>query len=255
MPELTKEYLIEQYIVQNKSPQQIATENGIPHANTIRRLIKKMDIKVRNKSDAQKKAIKSGRTSHPTKGKKRDKETKLKISKANLSKQTEESREKKSKAAKERWANMTDEERAASIKVRTEGIKRAAKEGSGTEKICVECLQQAGFYIDKHRKGLILNDKLEVDIFIPEIATVIEVDGPAHFLPIYGPEKLLKHIAADTRKAGLLINYGFRLIRVRLMKKTVSKVDEEYMKQQLLEICNNLKENKTTNNYFEVDIK
>lgn len=258
MSELTYEYLHEHYEIQDKSLSQIAKENGFAHANVISRALKKVGIAVKSKSETQKNAIKEGRANHPTEGKKRDKQTILKISKANSEnqkEQTAEQKSKKSKDAKERWANLSDAERTALIQARTKGIQKAAKEGSGTEKIVVECLQQAGFYIEKHRKGLILNDKLEVDIYLPELATVIEIDGPAHFLPIYGYEKLQKHVAADTRKSGLLINNGFRIIRVRLMKKTISRVDEETIKDKLLEICNSIKERLTPNTYFEVDVR
>ena len=48
------------------------------YPNKIRRILKKNGVDLRTKSDAQKNALKKGRTPHPTKGTKRSEDTKLK---------------------------------------------------------------------------------------------------------------------------------------------------------------------------------
>ena len=73
-----------------------------------------------------------------------------------------------------------------------------------------------------HRKGLLTNERLEVDIFLPKLKTVIEIDGPSHFLPIWGEENLARNLRADAQKTGLLITKGFAIIRVKNLSKHVS---------------------------------
>ena len=64
---------------------------------------------------------------------------------------------------------------------------------------------------------------MEVDLFVPGLKTAIEIDGPAHFLPIWGEESLQKHIRADAQKAGMLINRGYVILRVKNLIKNISQ--------------------------------
>ena len=61
-----------------------------------------------------------------------------------------------------------------------------------------------------------------VDIYIPDMKLAIEIDGPAHFLPIWGEESLQKHIRADAEKAGLLIARGYAILRVKNVIRNLS---------------------------------
>ena len=79
-----------------------------------------------------------------------------------------------------------------------------------------------GYSVIFHKKGLVPNDKLEVDIFLPTLKLAIEIDGPAHFLPIWGEESLQKHIRADAEKAGLLIARGYAILRVKNVIRNLS---------------------------------
>ncbi len=81
----------------------------------------------------------------------------------------------------------------------------------------------AGYDVIFHKKGLIPNENMEVDLFVPGIKTAIEIDGPAHFLPIWGEESLQKHIRADAEKAGMLINRGYVVLRVKNLIKNISQ--------------------------------
>ena len=64
---------------------------------------------------------------------------------------------------------------------------------------------------------------MEVDLFLPALNVAIEIDGPAHFLPIWGQESLDKHIRADAQKSGLLINRGFVVLRVKNIIRNLSQ--------------------------------
>ena len=64
-------------------------------------------------------------------------------------------------------------------------------------------------------KKIIPKENLEVDLYIPELNTIIEIDGPSHFFPIWGQEKLEKQMNADLRKSGTLLSKGYAILRVK----------------------------------------
>ena len=65
-----KEYIIEQYVDEEKSTYEIAQELKT-YPNKIRRALNTLGVPLRDKSAAQTVAINSGRHEHPTRGKKR----------------------------------------------------------------------------------------------------------------------------------------------------------------------------------------
>lgn len=219
-----KEFLINQYINKKKSTYEIAQDlNTYP--NKVRRALKSLGIELRDKSSAQTVAIASGRHEHPTKGKKRTELEKIAISDGMFSyweDMDDDERSRRSELSKRQWANMSDEERQNLRQMAAEAVRRASKEGSKIEKFLYESLTKEGYRAIFHKRGLIVNDKLEVDIFIPELKTAVEIDGPAHFLPIWGETNLNRHIRSDAVKAGLLINRGYVIIRIKNLIKNLS---------------------------------
>ena len=71
--------IIDMYKNENKSTYEIAKEFDT-YPNKIRRILIKNGCEMKDKSAAQKNALKKGVASHPTKGRKRSEKTKLKIS-------------------------------------------------------------------------------------------------------------------------------------------------------------------------------
>ena len=132
-------------------------------------------------------------------------------------------RKRRSKISKDQWASMSEEDKAHLRKLAAEAVRKASKEGSKIEKFIYEGLTSHGFDVIFHKKGLIPNDNMEVDLFVPGLKTAIEIDGPAHFLPIWGEESLQKHIRADAQKAGMLINRGYVILRVKNLIKNISQ--------------------------------
>ena len=59
-------------------------------------------------------------------------------------------------------------------------------------------------------------------MFIPDLKTAVEIDGPSHFEPVWGPDRLRKQQSADTAKQGLLMNNGYALIRVKQLDRSMS---------------------------------
>lgn len=224
MSGLTREYLIEQYVQRKRSFADIAADFGT-YPNKIRREAIRFGIQPRDKSKAQKNALKSGRHKHPTKGQERSPETKIKISnKVAESWQNISDKEynKRIKQAQKRWKKMSKDEKKALQKSAGDAVRKAGKEGSKMEKFLLETLRRSGYVVQFHRKGLVPNEKLEVDLFLPELRTAIEIDGPAHFFPIWGEESLARHLKADAQKTGLLITRGFAILRVKHLTKHVS---------------------------------
>lgn len=195
------------------------------NASRVRRALKFLGIQLRDKSEAQALVLETGRSDHPTKGTRRDEATKIKISEKivkSWESLSQDERERRSEMAKEQWNDMTEQEKQALIDSAHEAVRLAAKEGSKMEKYLQIELEKAGFACNIHMKGLIVNSNLELDFFLPDLMTAIEVDGPSHFLPIWGEEKLKKNMKADAEKSGLILNAGYNLIRVKVLKATTS---------------------------------
>ena len=220
-----KEYIIEQYVNEQKSTYEIAQELKT-YPNKIRRALNTLGVNLRDKSSAQTVAIQNGRHEHPTRGKKRTEAEKVAISNgmANYWEEMEEDeRKRRSELSKKQWAEMSDEDKANLRKLAAEAVRKASKEGSKIEKFIHHGLTDLGYDVIFHKKGLISNDKMEVDLFLPALNVAIEIDGPAHFLPIWGQESLDKHIRADAQKSGLLINRGFVVLRVKNIIRNLSQ--------------------------------
>lgn len=220
--------IIEMYNDQSKSTYEIAKSLDT-YPNKIRRTLLKHGYKLKDKSQAQKNALKSGRCAHPTAGKKRTQDEKLRISEGmetHWEKMTEEQRQDRVNQAKERWKKMDASQKEKMCRLATDAIRKAGKEGSKLEKFVMDKLIESGYTVDFHNKTLIPNEKLEIDLYIPALKTIIEVDGPSHFLPIWGEEKLQKQIKADLQKSGRILSRGFAIIRVKAIANASLKKKE-----------------------------
>ena len=235
-----KEYIIEQYVNEKKSTYEIAQDLKT-YPNKIRRALNTLGVDLRDKSSAQTVAIESGRHEHPTRGKKRTEAEKVAISNGMATyweNMEEDERKRRSDLSKKQWAEMSEEDKANLRKLAAEAVRKASKEGSKIEKFIYEGLTKIGYDVIFHKRGLVANENLEVDLFIPAINTAIEIDGPAHFLPIWGEESLNRHIRADAQKAGLLMNRGFVILRV---KNIIRNLSQKNMRETLAAILVELK--------------
>jgi len=220
-----KKWLLEQYVEKGRSWGDIAKEL-FTYSNKVRRAAEKLGIKSRDKAAAQSQALKSGRGTHPTKDKGHSDETKVKISEKvaeNWDSLSDEEFESRRQLARDQWAKMSEEDKIKLREAATPGIQRASQEGSKLEKYIRDRLTKAQYIVEYHRKNLIPNANLEIDIYIPELATAIEIDGPSHFLPIYGESALNKTIQSDNEKNGLLRYNGIMVLRVMQHRKTLSQ--------------------------------
>ena len=195
------------------------------YPNKVRRHAQKLGANIRNKSQAQKVALKTGRQTHPTKGKTRDESVKIKISESIAdvweSMPTKE-KKRRSKLASDQWKNMTDKQKQHLQDSAYLGIRNASKNGSKLEIEILEWLVDQGYKTTFHKQHIIGNEKMHLDILLHDFMVAIEVDGPSHFQPIWGQEKLKKSQEADDRKDGVLLGAGYSIIRI-MQKKEVTK--------------------------------
>jgi len=250
--------IVKMYIDQNKSTYEIA-EVFKTYPNKIRRILVKNGVVLKTKSEAQKNAIEQGVAIHPTSGKKRSHQEKIKIS-SGLKKYWDEMDEKlyksKIQQAKKRWKNMSELEKANMLEAAIKSIQVAGKEGSKLEKFIYSELTKAGHKVEFHKKQLIQNENLEIDMYVPSVKTIIEIDGPSHFLPIWGEEKLQKQIKADFNKTGLILSKGMIIIRVKHLSDSVCLADKEKLRLDILNRLDTIKKSfpKDSERYIELEI-
>lgn len=256
--DIEQKWLHEQYVVNGRSFADIANELGI-YAQAVRRAAIKAGITPRERSAAQINALKSGRAQHPTQGRPREETVKLRISEGvakKWSQATPEMLQQRSETARQQWNNMSEDERQHFLKLAGDAVRVASKEGSQLEKFLFSALTNAGFVIEYHREGLVSNQKLELDLFLPALSTAIEIDGPSHFLPIWGEENLQRNIRSDLEKTGLLLNLGITLIRVKHIKNTVSKKTQRDLLNSVLAILEEIRDKYPTppNRLIEIEV-
>lgn len=208
------------YLSQKKSFADIAIMYNT-YPNKIRRDAIALKIPIRDKSEAQKNALNTGKHQHPTKGKERSQSDKNKIGMGvmkawdALDESELQSRKQKSK---EIWESLNEETKQNMIRLANEAVRNTSKVGSKLEKFLLDQLLADGYKVEFHKEQSLLTTKLQIDLFLPTINTAIEVDGPSHFLPVWGEDALAKNIAYDNKKEGLIIGKGLALVRIKQTK-------------------------------------
>lgn len=210
-----------------------------------RSVLKKAGVKFRDKSEAQKLNLKE--KPHPRQGTKLSEKTKDLISGSvheawkNIDPEVREQiREQK----REAWYEKDPEAIAEMHKKSHEKLLETTKTGSKFENFISETLIEAGHDVLLHKKGALINANLELDIYVRDLKLAIEIDGPVHYLPIFGEERLEKTRLSDADKNGLLISHGVYVLRIRCDYSKLSRHLKKTMKQKLLNHIEKVK-NKT----------
>jgi very-short-patch-repair endonuclease len=243
MSDMEKNQLIKNCYVDDKMSFASIAEKYGTYSNKIRRDAKKFNIPIRDKSEAQKNALETGIHQHPTKGKKRQDDVKEKIGKGvmlsweKLSDQEIEARKLKSK---QNWDNLGVDLQNNILKKANDAVRVASKQGSKLEKYLLNKLIKDGFKVEFHKEQVLSNTKLQIDLFLPSINTAIEVDGPSHFEPVWGQQSLAKNKTYDSKKEGLILGKGWKLIRIQ-QKKDFSKTRADLIYQKLLSSIDTIK--------------
>lgn len=232
------------YEKDKKSFMDIAKEYGT-YANKIRRDAIKLNIKIRDKSEAQKNALQTGKTKHPTKGTTRSESTKHKIGESVMHSWENESEDKlisRKNKAKQAWNNMSDDQKLLMQQKANEAVRKTSKVGSKLEKYLLDKLINDGYRVTFHQEQSLLTTKLQIDLFLPTMNVAIEVDGPSHFLPVWGEEVLQKNIEYDQKKEGLILGKGLALIRIKQLND-FSKTRAEILYNKLFPILKDIEKN------------
>ena len=238
------EFLKEQYENNKKSFQDIAKMTGT-YANRLRRDAIKFKIKIRDKSEAQKNALKSGRVDHPTKGKERSENTKNKIGLSVLEsweKLSDSELQKRKDKARDNWNSLDENEQEEILKKANEAVRESSKSGSKLEKYLLTELLRDGHSVEFHKEQNLANTKLQIDLFIPKLSIAIEVDGPSHFEPVWGDDVLKRNKSYDNKKSGLILGKGLVLIRIKQSKdysKSRAYLIYQELKNHIANISNN----------------
>jgi very-short-patch-repair endonuclease len=254
---MNEKEIVKQYIDNNKSTYDLANMYNT-YPNKIRRILVKHGIQLKTKSQAQKNALSNGKSQLPTQGKTRTKEERLKIS-SSLKKRWDnidkEAYDEHVKRAKKRWSDMPEQEKKNMSQAAMKAIRTAGKEGSKLEKFLREEISREGYTIETHKKNLIPNENLEIDMYFPEMKTIIEIDGPSHFMPIWGEEKLQKQIKADAHKTGLILSKGFIIIRVKNLADALCLSSRESLKNNLVTMLKSIESKFPTKSkrYIEIE--
>lgn len=246
--EAKKDMINKLYCQENLSFKDIATKYDT-YTNKILRDAKKLGIKIKNKSEAQKNALKTGKHKHPTKGRQRSDDEKHSIGVSvmkNWASLDAQQREQKKLVYKDLWDKKSDDEKANMLHKANIAVRQSSKLGSKLEHFILKFLVKNNFKTEFHKEQLLANTKLQIDIFLPTMNIAIEIDGPSHFVPVWGEEVLNKNIAYDKKKAGLLIGKGYKLIRVK-QTKDFSKARANILCDKLLSAITEIQNTVTTN--------
>lgn len=239
-----KHIISEMYETHNKSFNDIANDLGT-YANKIRRDAIKYGIKIKNKSEAQKNALNTGKHAHPTKGKKREDSVKQKIGLSVMKAwedMPESELQNRKQIAKKNWEKLSDDEKKYINQRANIAVRETSKKGSKLEKFLLQALISDGYKPIFHQEQTLSNTKLQIDIFIPSISVAIEIDGPSHFEPVWGNEALKRNIKYDQKKTGLILGKGLVLIRIK-QKSDFSKTRAFVVYDKLLQILKNIQKN------------
>lgn len=234
-----REYFIRDYYLERSMSWAALAKLSGTYSQRIRRDAQKFGIESRSKSDAQKAALSSGRHPHPTKDKQRPEDVKIRISETMFDTwedMDDDERERRRQKAVEIWNQKSPQEIEEFRKAAGDGVRAAAKEGSALEKFLQKELIKAGYKVEFHKEHFILREKQQIDIFLPELNTAIEVDGPSHFSNIWGDDVLKKNIERDRIKTGLLLERGLCIIRVRQTKSLSAKYKRDILRDVLAQL-------------------
>lgn len=254
---MNEKEIVRLYCEENLSTYQIAKRMKT-YPNKVRRTLVKAGVNLKTKSEAQKNALESGAATIPTEGRQRTEDEKLQIGKAMKkywSEMDDVELERRREMSRVQWESMSDQEREDMRSAAHAAMREAGKNGSKFEIYLYEELQKAGFNVDFHVKHIVSNEKLEMDMFIRDVNAIIEVDGPSHFLPIWGEERLQKQVKSDNHKNGLALTNGYVVIRLKTKTDSVCYSDGIMVRDRVINLLNQIKDNPPEGNERFIEIE
>jgi hypothetical protein len=71
-----------------------------------------------------------------------------------------------------------------------------------------------------------------MDIYIPSIKLAIELNGPTHYFPIFGDDKLKKTQTRDELKQKEMNEFGINLFLINISHLTSKKKTEKFLSDE-----------------------
>jgi very-short-patch-repair endonuclease len=112
-------------------------------------------------------------------------------------------------------------------------------------------LLKNGYKVEFHKERLVRNERLQIDMILPEHNIAIEIDGPSHIRPVWGEENFERNKRSDDQKTGLLLGLGFTLIRL-LQDSTLSNVRKNAYLNELLKVVESVVDKTETSKYIKI---
>lgn len=219
-----RDYLLAEYVSNRRSTYDIAKDQQT-YPNLVNRALKYHKIPRRDKKEAQQSALAAGRHAHPTRGRERSQSERDRISDG-VSRAwrllDDEARNRRIETAKRNWQAMPEAEKNRFLEQAREAVRMTTLDGSKLERYVHLGLLVEGYNAKRREDLAVGGDKVRVDILLPSVMAVVEIDGPAHFLPLWGEEQLVKTVHADALKHATLLSGGYSVVRVKCMAQTVS---------------------------------
>jgi len=241
--------------VGGKSSIEVAEKYSIP-LTTVSRILRKNGV-TRTRSESQKLALEKGKSHNPTKGVGHSKTTKEALSENGAHRWAQLSgpeRQVFSDQAKERWDQIDPDKKKDMQSKAGTALQKTSIEGSLAEKIVAQALMDAGYVVRRQVKNF-MNGGYEIDILLPDLGVVVELDGPQHFLPMWGQDRLQKTIQQDMTKNGVLMSYGLTVIRVKYIVKNLTEKIKRDLCKQVKGLVADVANHKTDKKLIEVEFK
>lgn len=233
--------VVYKYDVEKKSLAIVAKELNT-NAVKLFRMLKKAGHPLRTKSECQKNALATGVKVHPTQGRVRTDEEKINIGSGRSKAWQRDGTTEHSLRNKKIWLKKSARDKQTFNKKGRKAILEASRTGSKLELALHDGLIANDYIAGIHIQALISNEKMHLDLYVKSLKTAIEIDGPSHFLPIHGREKLLKNQERDRTKTALLITSGYNLIRIKNLCKSMSPTRQRETLRKLLVILEQIKQ-------------
>lgn len=247
-----KQFIINRYVNGEESVYSMAKELGC-YENKLYRAMRKHGIARREKGEAQRIALKSGRFTHPTEGKERTQDEKQRIGETIHNYWEDLSDEKKKKRVekcRELWYKVPEEQREAWNQKSFEALRQAAEHGSKFEKYLLTALMSKKYVVQPHKKFLFEDSETSVDIFFPVELICVEINGPSHYYPFWGKEQFEKTVERDLFKIEQLMACGYKMIVIQNPKGYHSKTVLRMFTEKFLPFLD--KAIKSDEDYFEI---
>lgn len=234
-----KSWLEDNYVNGPYSAKDIVAQFQLAYPNIVYRALKHHGFARKNKSEAQASWLEKNPEKHPTAGKEQSVAVKKKIGSAvheswhQLSPEIVQSRIDR---GREQWYNIPEDKRKQMLEKSHIALRETAKSGSKFEKYLLSALISKQYKVQPHRKFLFPNSEMSVDCFLPLESVAIEQNGPSHYLPVWGEERLEKTISRDMLKVQQLLGQGYSVISIKNEQGYHSKTIMEKTANALLKL-------------------